>query len=62
MHYNHKFWDLYLDAQINTVKYLFFCDTMSAIRDDTWPSKQRTGQPSELYTVHLVNQSSLSSW
>ena len=34
---------------------------MSALvnRDDAWPSKQRTGQPSELhvYTVHWVNKS-----
>ena len=58
--YKHNFLDLYLDAQINTVKDLFFCDTMSAIRDDVWPSKQRTVQPSEY--VHWVSQSSLSSW
>ena len=32
---------------------------MSAFRDDAWPSKQRTGQPSELRdTVHWVNKSS----
>ena len=31
---------------------------MPAFRDDAWPSKQRTGQPSELhvYTVHWVNK------
>ena len=62
LYYERKFWDLYLDAQINTVKYLFFCDTMSAIRDDAWPSQERACQPSELYTVHWVSQSSLSSW
>ena len=35
---------------------------MSAFRDYAWPSKQRTGQPSELhvYTVHWVNKSSSS--
>ena len=34
---------------------------MSAFRDDALPSKQHTGQPSELhvYTVHWVNKSSV---
>ena len=57
LHYELQFCAFYLDPQINTVEYLFFCDTMS---DDAWPSKQRTGQTSELhvYTVHWVNKSS----
>ena len=53
LHYELQFCDFYFDAQINTVKYLFLCDTMLAFRDYAWPSQQRTGQPSELnvYTV-----------
>ena len=46
---------LYLDAQINTAKYLSFCDIMSAFRDYAWPSKQRTGQPSELHIYIQFN-------
>ena len=49
LHYELQFCDFYLDAQINTVNYLFFCDTMSAFRDNAWPSKQHTGQLSELH-------------
>ena len=30
-HYEHRFRDLSFDAQINTVKYLYFCETMAAI-------------------------------
>ena len=62
MHNEVQFWDFYLDAQINTVKYLYFCDTMSAFRDDAWPSKQRTGQPSELYVQFTGSTNPPYSW
>ena len=32
-----QFWDFFLDAQINTVKYLSFCDILSAFRDTRGP-------------------------
>ena len=35
---------------------VFFCDTMSAFRDYAWPSKQRTGQPSELHVYSSLGQ------
>ena len=66
LHHELQFWDFYLDAQINTVKYLSFCDTMSAFRDDAWPCKQRIGQPNELhvytYTYTGSTNPPTSSW
>ena len=46
LHYELRFCNFYLGAQINTVKYLLFCDNMPAFRDDAWPSKQLTNSSS----------------
>ena len=37
---------------------MFFCDTMSAIRDDAWPSKQRRAKcPKFVHLSSLLNLS-----
>ena len=46
-----------LDVQINTVKYLFFCETMAAIGDEAWPIQHVTMYSSTSVLVQLISGS-----